>query len=909
MRKIYFFLLVVLCATTIKAQVNLSASNTITQNFDGMSKTSNATLPSGWKASKNDATARSVGSYATAGTSTTQTGGTFISSSATNGIYNYAAGDPAVASDRAVGGLAVGTGSKSVNIFVDLLNNGADAISGYTLSYNIEKYRSGSNAAGFAIQLYYSLNGTTWTSAGAAFATSFPADATTAGYASAPGSTVSITAQTFNITVAAGAHLYLAWNYSVTSGSTTSNAQGLGIDNISITANTAIIPPTLIAGTLNAFGNVCINTNSTSNSFTLSGSNLDGSQVTVGPLANYTLSGTANGPFTATLSPFYTGAAFSTTIYVRHSPTAVQSYKGNIPVTGGGAASLSVAVTAAGVNTAPVVTTEDAVTITQISAAVAGGIVDMGCSNISSYGIEYSTINDFANGSGTTVAASNIDIGYFSVDLVGLLANTVYYYRAFAVNEGGASYGPQKTFATLPLETLVVNSAVAVTDKSFKANWSNLTGAVNYYLDVATTPDFIHPGVTTLAAWTFPHWPDNAIVDIASPLNTAKQITAPGTDFVYYDLEGVTTRAAWTTGWQSGVGTKGWQLELDATGFDNLLLSSKQRASPTGPKNFKVQYKIGATGVWTDVPLSSVSLEDNFTAGILSNIALPAACNNQSSLFIRWVVANNVSVDGGTIGPVGTSRIDDIVINGNRGSYVSGYQNLLVSGSQQTVNGLESGITYYYRARAFDGVSVSENSNTVSVTTVAAASLPVTLASFNGRRQDNINILDWTTTMELNNKGFEIQRSSDGIHYNIIGFIESLPPLGNSNELLNYNFSDNAPATDKNYYRLRQVDIDGKYEFSKIILIRSDEIALLKINAYPNPTTSVLKLNINSPVENNIRMIIMDMLGRVIKQRTERIAKGSNTFSIDMDKMQRGSYLLKVINMDNQETALPFIKQ
>src|SRR5688572_17154881 len=126
MRKIYFFLMVVLCSTTIKAQVNLNAGNTITQNFDGMAKTSNATLPSGWKASKNDATARSVGSYATAGTSTTQAGGTFISSSATNGIYNYAAGDPATATDRAVGGLSVGTGSKSVNVYVDLLNNGVD---------------------------------------------------------------------------------------------------------------------------------------------------------------------------------------------------------------------------------------------------------------------------------------------------------------------------------------------------------------------------------------------------------------------------------------------------------------------------------------------------------------------------------------------------------------------------------------------------------------------------------------------------------------------------------------------------------------------------------------------------------------------------------------------------------------
>ena len=86
--------------------------------------------------------------------------------------------------------------------------------------------------------MYYSTDGATWNSAGTSFLTSFAGgDATNAGYASAPGVTVAVSGQTltFSSAIAASTDFYLAWNYSVTSGTTTSNAQGLGIDNVTVT--------------------------------------------------------------------------------------------------------------------------------------------------------------------------------------------------------------------------------------------------------------------------------------------------------------------------------------------------------------------------------------------------------------------------------------------------------------------------------------------------------------------------------------------------------------------------------------------------------------------------------------------------------------------------------------------------
>ena len=158
-----------------------------------------------------------------------------MSSTATNGIYNYGAGDAAAATDRAVGWLSSSSATKSGNLYGFFQNNTGAQLTAITVSYDVEKYRNGSNAAGFSVQMYYSTDGSTWTSAGTAFLTSFAANADNSGFASAPGTTVGVSGQlVFGTPIANAGVFYLAWNYSVTSGSTTSNAQGLGIDNVNL---------------------------------------------------------------------------------------------------------------------------------------------------------------------------------------------------------------------------------------------------------------------------------------------------------------------------------------------------------------------------------------------------------------------------------------------------------------------------------------------------------------------------------------------------------------------------------------------------------------------------------------------------------------------------------------------------
>lgn len=252
---------------------------------------------------------------------------------------------------------------------------------------------------------------------------------------------------------------------------------------------TSSLSPTLSASSLSGFGNVCVNTTAaTVQSFTITGTNLTNANIVIGPLAGFSFATSATGPFTNSLNLTQPGGSYSQQVFVQFSPTAVQSYNGNIPVSGGGATAINVAVTGSGVNSAPTVTTGTATSVTTTTASVGGAVTNNGCSALTAYGIEYSTSNNFPTGSGTQVLSSNITGGNFTSVLTGLSASTTYYYRAFATNGGGASYGLQQSFittapppATLAATPLTAFGSACVNTvngpNSFTITGSNLTSA------------------------------------------------------------------------------------------------------------------------------------------------------------------------------------------------------------------------------------------------------------------------------------------------------------------------------------------------------------------------------------------------------------------------------------------------
>ncbi|HOG27614.1 MAG TPA: hypothetical protein PLT96_07475, partial [Candidatus Cloacimonas sp.] len=454
MRKSLFLILLTLSFIGgLFAQVNIQSGQNVTQNFDVLGTSAAATIPTGWKADKNT-TVRSVGTYSAAGTVTELIAGNNMSSTAQNGIYNYGAGPAATATDRAIGFISSGSATKSGNVYVQLTNNGSTNINSFSISYNVEKYRMGTNAAGFSIQMYYSANGATWTSAGSSFLTSFPADATTAGYDSAPGVTVPVSA-TLSYSLSAGSSLYLAWNYSVTNGSTTSYAQGLGIDDVSITAGGAPTPVIVVNGNLTPFSTYT-GTPSTAQNYTLSGQNLTGN-ITVAAPTGFALS-TDGTTYTSNLS---LPSTFNGSVYVRLTGATAGTFSGNIVHSSTGATNVNLAVEGTVTNPTPTIniTANLSTFSTQLgtpsaaqSYTVTGLFLTAGISVTAPEGFALSTDNTtFTN---TLTLASNFS-GLVYVRLTGATAGT------FSGNIVHSSTGAETQ--NLAVSGLVIDPNVATT--------------------------------------------------------------------------------------------------------------------------------------------------------------------------------------------------------------------------------------------------------------------------------------------------------------------------------------------------------------------------------------------------------------------------------------------------------------
>ena len=154
--------------------------------------------------------------------------------------------------------------------------------------------------------------------------------------------------------------------------------------------------------------------------------------------------------------------------------------------------------------------------------------------------------------------------------------------------------------------------------------------------------------------------------------NSAKQLTT-NTTSPFHTSTGAPPGSSTTfisNGWAGGANTKYWQVEFVTTNFTSLTVSSKQMSTDLtfsgwdGPRDFKLQYSLNGS-TWTDVTGGALTLSGDWTAGgTLINLALPAACNNQPSVYLRWIMNTNNSV--GTDGFRNNARnnIADIIING-----------------------------------------------------------------------------------------------------------------------------------------------------------------------------------------------------------------------------------------------------
>ena len=190
--------------------------------------------------------------------------------------------------------------------------------------------------------------------------------------------------------------------------------------------------------------------------------------------------------------------------------------------------------------------------------------------------------------------------------------------------------------------------------------------------------------------------------------------------------------------------------------------------------------------------------------------------------------------------------------------------------------------------------------------------LPVTLSNFTGNKEGLKNVLKWETVNETNNKGFELQRSINGKDFGKIGEIASKATNGTSSTKLNYTFTDATPITSAtNYYRLRQIDINGKESFSNVVAIKSNEVVKAQISRiYPNPVQDKLNVLLSTATAEKMTIVITDLIGKTIAQQTIETVQGDNNVLFNTTQLAKGTYLVKVYGTSNTEIATQkFVKQ
>jgi hypothetical protein len=181
------------------------------------------------------------------------------------------------------------------------------------------------------------------------------------------------------------------------------------------------------------------------------------------------------------------------------------------------------------------------------------------------------------------------------------------------------------------------------------------------------------------------------------------------------------------------------------------------------------------------------------------------------------------------------------------------------------------------------------------------SSLPVVMINWSAVYTNSNIALKWTTTSEKNSSHFIIERSFDGVGYSDAAMLFA---AGNSNISTNYAYTDKVPAGNSGtiYYRLKMVDIDGRYKTSEVRIVRIGKSAEgVKIQAYPNPVVNDVRVTIPQSWQGkSISYQLTNTNGQVIKSYTIQYA--SQTEVIGMSQIPAGMYVLRVIN--GNETAV-----
>lgn len=183
--------------------------------------------------------------------------------------------------------------------------------------------------------------------------------------------------------------------------------------------------------------------------------------------------------------------------------------------------------------------------------------------------------------------------------------------------------------------------------------------------------------------------------------------------------------------------------------------------------------------------------------------------------------------------------------------------------------------------------------------------LPVFFKEVKGIKAGGVNKITWSTSFEKNLDRFEIEHSTDGANFELIGTVTASRIATGSN----YEFEHRYKIGGDHFYRVRSVDEDGTAKYSRVVALRNDVINQMQVTVAGNPFREVVSLVINSENNSMSTIVVYDRLGKLVKQQIVRLEKGLNNVQVaGLNSLPAGMCIVEV-RIDKQQQTFKLVKQ
>ena len=837
------------------------------------------------------------------------------------------------ATDRAIGSLASGTRVGRTGVLI--VNNTGTSLNTLTLTFFTEMWRKGSGSVPHVYPFSYKL-GATGINDATGFVTetnlnlvspntTTPNDQARDG--NLPENRTAVSFSITGISWAAGQTLALKWDDLNETGSD----DALAIDDFNFTASASASPVLNVSPSTIVVPNTTVGTASAAATYTLSGSNLNGSTVSVTAPTNFEVS-TDGTNYAASQNVSYTAPTLSATISVRLSAAApAGNYTAQtVGNTGGGASAVDVTASGKVFELEP---TTQATNVLISNIGNTGFDVNWANGNGTSRlvvvrttvstavapadGTEY-TVGQFTGG-GNRVVFSGTGSGPITV--TGLVGGTSYDVQVYEFNGSAGSNNYLTTTATgNPASATTTGISPNLTQINFTSVATPLYGAsgtstrlpVMYYATVSgLSPNTTYRYINQAAATT-----DFGGTSLGAGNAILIDHTASPATFIYSSAPSVTVAGSYGlfetdasgsfTGAFGYVNTGNARFTAGELVYPSIAIA-EDIASPT--IQFRYALNVGITVL--TFGNTNAATEGTFIKGLSSSSA--------GNVVGLWS-----TVDGNLVAqrPLAMTIAESITTTGApwAGSFVTGYD--LTAGAWNTIipNSNANGVRLIQQFDLATGnvlgcnsdadgtwpsssVTSSPTGGTTAIQITATDApintgscfgiLPVSISNFTVQKAGTIAKIFWTTNQEINSKAFVVEKSTNQRTWSTVATVNA---AGTSTARINYSVVDNSPAKGVNFYRIKLIDVDNSFEHSatKSVLFSNADVVLVT----PNPATTFATIYMGKTDNSLSQLIVSDLNGKVI----ENVRTNEQTYQLSTNRYSKGMYVIKVITGTNSST-------